>query len=303
MPGLASHEIYRAVLDSLPVAVCAVNREGKVILWNEGAERITGYLRQEILGRQCTEAFLEHADSQNNPLAGSEVPLLETMRSGSCLTQEVSLRRKSGQSVSVRLKTVPLRDDDGRMHGAAELFEEVQTRTPSERRHNKLAALGCMDQLTGILNHSMIQAHLQEALSLYKLYPVPFCALCISIDGLLKIRERYGEAAVEATLRLVGQTLDSAVRPTDFVGRWLDEEFLVILTECGVNDLVRVGERLRKIVNHSQVNWWGDSWSVTISIGGTPAHDQDNISAIVGRAEQGMRASSAKGGNQILVVG
>ena len=57
-------------------------------------------------------------------------------------------------------------------------------RTPTDRRHDKLAVAGCMDQLTGILNHSMILAHLQEALSLHKVYPVPFCAICISIDGL-----------------------------------------------------------------------------------------------------------------------
>ena len=54
------------------------------------------------------------------------------------------------------------------MQGAAELFEAVITRTPVDRQHNKLTAVGCVDQLTGILNHSMILAHLQEALSLHK---------------------------------------------------------------------------------------------------------------------------------------
>ncbi len=71
MAGLGSEELYRMVLDSLPVAVCAVDREGKVILWNDGAERVTGYLRQDVLGRLCTEAFLEHADMENNPLEGN----------------------------------------------------------------------------------------------------------------------------------------------------------------------------------------------------------------------------------------
>lgn len=167
MAEWSNQVIYRAVLDSLPVAVCAVNRDGKVILWNEGAERVTGYLRQDVLGRKCTEPFLEHADGQNTPLEGNSVPLLETMRTGSCLNVRASLRRKSGQSVGVHLRTVPLRGDDGRLQGAAELFEEFIKRTPEERRHNKLAALGCLDQLTGVLNHSMIQAHLQEALNLY----------------------------------------------------------------------------------------------------------------------------------------
>jgi len=302
MPGLGSQEIYRAVLDALPVAVCAVDREGKVILWNEGAERVTGYLRQDVLGRKCTEIFLEHADAENKPLEGNEFPLLETMRSGSCLTVRASLRRKSGQSVGIHLRTVPLRGDDGRMQGAAELFEEVVTRTPNERRHNKLAALGCLDQPTGVLNRSMIQAHLQEALSLYKVYPVPFSAMCVSIDGLPKIRERFGQAAVDATLRVVAQTLESAVRPTDFVGRWLEQEFLVILTECNEGDLSKVGERLRKIVHHSQVTWWGDAWSVTISMGATPAHDQDTVGSVVSRAEEGMRKSIESGGDQIAVV-
>jgi diguanylate cyclase (GGDEF)-like protein len=101
---------------------------------------------------------------------------------------------------------------------------------------------------------------------------------------------------------VAGQTLESAVRPTDFAGRWLEEEFLLILNECGENDVLKVGERLRKMVHHSQVHWWGDVWSVTISIGATPAHDQDTVSAVMNRAEEGMRESAEKGGNEISVV-
>jgi diguanylate cyclase (GGDEF)-like protein/PAS domain S-box-containing protein len=302
MAGLGSEELYRMVLDSLPVAVCAVDREAKVILWNDGAERVTGYLRQDVLGRLCTEAFLEHADMENNPLEGNALPLLETMRDGKCLTVQASLRKKTGQSVGVHVRTVPLRGDDGRMHGAAELFEEMITKPPTERRHNKLAVAGCVDQLTGVLNHSMILARLQESLSLHKVYPVPFCALCISIDGLAKIRERFGQAAVDATLHVVAQTLESALRPTDYLGRWLEQEFLAILAECNESDVPRVGDRLRKMAQRAHVNWWGDTWGVTISIGATPAQDMDTAGGMVSRAEEGMRKSSDAGGNQIVVV-
>jgi diguanylate cyclase (GGDEF)-like protein/PAS domain S-box-containing protein len=302
MAGLGSQELYRMVLDSLPVAVCAVDREGKVILWNEGAERVTGYLRQDVLGRLCTEAFLEHADTDNNPLEGNAIPLLETMRDGKCLTVRASLRKKSGQSVGVHVRTVPLRGDDGRMHGAAELFEEMIKRMPTDRRHNKLAVAGAVDQLTGILNHSMILAHLQEALGLHKVYPVPFCALCISIDGLTKIRERFGQAAVDATLHVVAQTLQSALRPTDYLGRWLEQEFLVILPECSGDDVPKVGDRLRKMAQRAHVSWWGDTWGATISIGATPVHDMDTAGGVVSRAEEGMRKGSDGGGNQVVVV-
>jgi diguanylate cyclase (GGDEF)-like protein len=224
------------------------------------------------------------------------------MRDGKCLMVQASLRKKSGQSVDVHVRTVPLRGDDGRMHGAAELFEELITRAPTERRHNKLAVAGCVDQLTGILNHGMILVRLQEALSLHKVYPVPFCALCISIDGLGKIRERFGQAAVDATLHVVAQTLESALRPTDYLGRWLEQEFLAILTECNESDVPRVGDRLRKMAQRAHVNWWGDTWGMTISIGATPVQDMDTAGGMVSRAEEGMRKSSDGGGNQIVVV-
>jgi len=175
-------------------------------------------------------------------------------------------------------------------------------KTPTDRRHNKLAVAGCVDQLTGILNHSMILARLQESLSLHKVYPVPFCALRISIDGLAKIRERFGQAAVDATLHVVAQTLESALRPTDYLGRRLEQEFLAILTECNESDVPRVGDRLRKMAQRAHVNWWGDTWGVTISIGATPVQDMDTAGGMVSRAEEGMRKSSDAGGNQIVVV-
>jgi hypothetical protein len=66
-------------------------------------ERVTGYLRQDVLGRLCTEAFLEHADMDNNPLQGNALPLLETLQDGKCLTVRASLRKKSGQSAGVHV--------------------------------------------------------------------------------------------------------------------------------------------------------------------------------------------------------
>lgn len=37
---------YRAILESLSTGVYVVDRERKILFWNDGAERITGYLRR-----------------------------------------------------------------------------------------------------------------------------------------------------------------------------------------------------------------------------------------------------------------
>jgi hypothetical protein len=67
---------------------------------------------------------------------------------------------------------------------------------------------------------------LKESLTLHALYPVPFCVMCYAVDDLPKLAERYGQAAVDAALRTIAHTFESGLRPTDFLGRWLDQEFL-----------------------------------------------------------------------------
>jgi PAS domain-containing protein len=83
--SLPQGELYRLILENLPVGVYMVDREGKILFWNVGMERITGYLRQDVMGHHCEDGFLEHTDAENNPLAGASVPLLETIREGRLL--------------------------------------------------------------------------------------------------------------------------------------------------------------------------------------------------------------------------
>jgi diguanylate cyclase (GGDEF)-like protein/PAS domain S-box-containing protein len=302
MTDSSQQSIHRIVLEALPVGVYAVNRQGKIILWSAGAEHITGYLRQDVLGRLREEELLEQSESENDPPQGAPAALLETVREGRAVAAQLYLRSKTGQSIPVQFQSVPLRDDLGRNLGAAKIFAPISVSAIGNRRHSKLGPYGCLDALTGVLNHSMIQAHLKECLSLYTVYPVPFSVLCFAIDNLDKLRERYGQAAVDATLLVVAQTIEHGLRPSDFLGRLLEEEFLAILTECSEADVAKVGHRLSRLVQHAGVSWWGDTFHVSVSIGATTAHDPDTVGSIVSRAEEALRESCAAGGNRVVVI-
>jgi len=125
--------------------------------------------------------------------------------------------------------------------------------------------------------------------------------LSIAIDRLEEVRSRYGIGAVGALIRVVGQTLENSLRPTDFVGRWNENEFLALLVECGEEEVMKAGERVRKMVNQSKVEWWGDVIGVTISMGAASARTGDMAEAILVRSESGLRASKKLGGNQVLL--
>ena len=117
---------YRFILDSLPSGLYAVDRTGKVIFWNEGAEHATGHLRQDVLGHRCDGEFLEHADSENNLLLGDAIPAMAAMRGGQAKHSGISLRAKNGHFVIVKLHTTPLRDERGSIQGAVEIFESEE---------------------------------------------------------------------------------------------------------------------------------------------------------------------------------
>jgi diguanylate cyclase (GGDEF)-like protein/PAS domain S-box-containing protein len=300
MPGLADPELFRSILENLHMAIYVVGMDGRILFWNDGAERITGYLRQEVLGRVCDDNFLGEIDGVDGDSTAAVAPILAA-RNGKALHSDVSLRHKSGHRVPVQLHAFPLRNTNGAIVGAAETFEESMSVADWDRRQTKLATYGCIDQASGVLNHRVIASHLREHLGMLAELPVPFSILCIQIDGLEKIQQRDGPAAVASVMRVVGQTLENSLRPTDYLGRWRENQFLAILTECNGLEIERAAERLRRMVGNSRIAWWGDRLPVTISLGGTAVNRGDTVESMLTRAEHALQESVGRGGNRSFV--
>jgi len=132
---------------------------------------------------------------------------------------------------------------------------------------------------------------------------VPFSLLCIEIDRLADIQKRDGPGALASVLRVVGQTMENSLRPTDFLGRWQENQFLAILTECGAPELPRVAERLRRMAATSKVEWWGDTLKLSVSLGGTSVLAGDTVESVTIRAEEALRASVTQGGGCVTLHG
>lgn len=294
-------EFFAAVLEGLRTGVYVVDHDSKIVFWNDGAERITGHLRQEMMGRSCSDNFLGQADGEQTDLTGELSPINVTMRDGKKVEAQVSLRHKDGYRVPVRLCTFPIRGDHGAVIAVAESFEESISIADWERRQTKLANYGCLDEASGVLNHGMMQSHLREAMGTFAEHSMPFSILCMEIDHLADIQARDGPGAVASVLRIVAQTMENSLRPTDFLGRWQENQFLAILMECSATEIAPAAERLHRMVSASKVAWWGDPLQVTISLGGTAVVAGDTAESLVVRAEEALRESVAQGGDRAVV--
>ena len=294
-------EIFRSVLESLQSGVYLVDRDQRILFWNEGAEKITGYLRQDVVGHFCRDNLLAQAEGDKSVLSDAADAILSVLRDGKATFAEVSLRHKDGHRVFVRLRGVPVRNSHGTIVGAAESFDENPSASAFDRRHDKLEGYGCLDSETGALTHQLIHSHLRENLVTFAEHPVPFSILLIEIDRMDQFRAAYGKAVIPTILRVVAQTLENSLRPTDFLGRHSDTQFLAVLSECNATEIGLAANRLKKMVGGSEVKWWGDGIPVTASFGAASAIPGDSPESILSRAEKALQIGLASGGNCVTV--
>jgi len=293
---LEREDIYQKILESLQTGVYLVDRNQKILFWNEGAEKITGHLRQDVLGRTAKEVV--QADGEEDAAEPSSLPegsLADVLRGGKPTLSEVMLRHKAGHLVPVRMRAVAIRNDHGTIIGAAESFEESVSAADWERRQEKLAGYGALDPTTGVLTETLLLSHLRENLRTFNECQVPFSLVCIQLDGLSELKARYGPGVIAVVLRTMGQTLENSLRPTDFLGRRGEAEFMAVLTECSRFDIDKVCERLRKGIHGIKVNWWGDRVPVAASMGATTVLPQETVEDILARVNRSLQKSAPAG--------
>src|SRR5579864_5117438 len=105
MPELNDPEIYQSVLEKLQTGVYIVDRNRRIRFWNEGAEQITGYLRQDVVGRFLREHLLTTGDETPNLDSDPNDPINLAFRDGKPSLLDVSILHKEGYRVPIVLRT------------------------------------------------------------------------------------------------------------------------------------------------------------------------------------------------------
>jgi len=113
------------------------------------------------------------------------------------------------------------------------------------------------------------------------------------------LRKTHGRDACESMLRTVEQTLLRQMNPAETIGRWGEDEFLVLARERTVERLTEHAQRLAGHARTADFRWWGDRVAVSVSIGFGQAMEGDTLQLLLCRARQAMQTSSVAGGNHV----
>jgi diguanylate cyclase (GGDEF)-like protein len=128
---------------------------------------------------------------------------------------------------------------------------------------------------------------------------LPFGVLWILVDQAQVLRKTHGAGACTAMLEKVERVLIRGLRPTELMGRWGDNEFLVISHERSPEMLATHAQVLAGLTRTTDFRWWGDRVSLTVSIGAAQAELSGSLVNLLERAKAAMLTSFDAGGNQI----
>jgi len=292
MSAFDDSEICRTILENLPTGLCVVDIHKRILFWSSGAERITGHLRHDILGHCCAEEALFHCDERRAEACREECPLARAIKSAQPADAVLSLQHKSGHEIPVRARAVPLRNVHGSIIGAVETFED-QPAAILDHRTASAEATGAIDPVPGLSTLASMEFHLRTALSSFTNLQAPFGVLCFRMEGLDHFRASFGSDAASSLLRVLAHTLKGALWQTDFVGRWSDDQFLVILNGCREDAFRSVCDRLRSMLSNDAVEWWGERRSLPVSVGHTTPQLGDTSALLLQRLQNSLETAGS----------
>jgi diguanylate cyclase (GGDEF)-like protein len=128
---------------------------------------------------------------------------------------------------------------------------------------------------------------------------LPFGILWVSVDQAAELRKTHGVKACEAMLGKVEQTMGGGLRPAEEMGRWGDDEFLILSHERTAEMLAAHAQVLAGLARTADFRWWGDRASLTVSIGAAQAEREGSLANLLERAKAAMLTSFHAGGNQV----
>ena len=294
-------DFYKRLLDNLYDGVYIVNRDREIVYWNKGAERITGYAGDEVIGFHCWDNILMHVDAHGNHLCQQGCPLLKVISSGSAEKAEVHLSHKDGHRVPVLVRATPFINGRGKIVGAVEIFSDNTDKITALQLVEDLQAKVFLDPLTDLANRRYVEMNLQGKSDEMLRYGWQFAVIMMDIDHFKDVNDRHGHDTGDEALKMVARTLLHSSRSSDLVGRWGGEEFIAIITNTNAQSLQAIAERYRSLVERSGLPLGDDTISVTISAGATIAAPGESLATVIKRADKLLYASKDAGRNRVTM--
>jgi len=210
----------QSFVDSLPLAVSSVDRQGRVTMVNRAHEQLMGVRREDVLGRHLLDAYGEDYATRHSVL---NQKVLESGSALSSARHEV-IANGAGEHDLLSVKA-PLPTNSSDVESIVTLALDITALRKEDlsREHAHRH-----DELTGLANHEAFRDRLEQELLRARRQNEMLAVLIVDLDRFKGINEAFGDTFGDQVLRAVAKRLSSRLRETDSIARLRSDEFAVL---------------------------------------------------------------------------
>jgi diguanylate cyclase (GGDEF)-like protein/PAS domain S-box-containing protein len=269
--------------------IIIADADGRIIDVNSAFENITGYSREESIGRNPNFLSSGRQDS------AFYAKMWQALNGEGFWQGEIWNRRKNNEVFPEWLSLSAIRDDAGVVTNYVATFSDV---TEARAREARIQHMAHHDFLTGLPNRFLLTDRFRQVAAAAERNNSRFAVLFIDLDRFKNVNDTLGHSVGDQLLRDVAARLGSMVRGTDTISRQGGDEFLVLLGEIDAPEAAAmVARKLMQVLSEPFV-LDGHPVTMTPSIGiAISPEDGSDLDSLLKHADLAMYDAKQQGRN------
>jgi diguanylate cyclase (GGDEF)-like protein len=290
------------LLENMYDGVIFLDANLQVVLWNRGAERMTGVAGTAIFQRPFEPGVVKMRDERGHIIPDQKCPVAYAIRTGVQSLRRLVISSRNGCDLAVDAHMIPVVGPDGVTQGVTVLLHDASGEASLEERCHHLYEQAIRDPLTQLANraefdrvHSLfVEAHLERRL--------PCSLIMCDVDHFKVVNDTYGHPAGDQAIRSLAQLMKNMCRPGDLVARYGGEEFVILCADCNNETASARAEQLRRAFSDLPQQALGGK-RCTASFGITEIQPGDNALTMLNRADRALLMAKQGGRNRVVQLG
>jgi len=153
---IETKNFLESIVEKAGDAISVVDLEGKVVYWNDGAEKIYGYKKEEVLEKKLSQFLYPRDEESRAEEEESMGKWMMQVREGKVVPNvEVKRQTKEGREIIINMTISPLRDAEGKIIGASRICKDITHLKKAEERLVLAERLSSLGELTAGVAHEL----------------------------------------------------------------------------------------------------------------------------------------------------